>query len=151
PPAGAPPGGPPPAAGGEPAASLPASIHSRRGGSTSPGKVTGTATTPGGGAGASLGTPAWRRSITSSHTGAAPVTPLTSCMGAPEKFPTHTPTVNRRENPMHQLSRMSVLVPVLTAVQKRVERAFSSPNVALRLSRSASTSATRKAVAGSTA
>ena len=29
----------------------------------------------------------------SRHTGAAPSTPDTSCIGAPEKLPTHTPTV----------------------------------------------------------
>ena len=31
--------------------------------------------------------------MTSCHTGAAPLTPLTSCMGSPEKLPTQTPTV----------------------------------------------------------
>ena len=35
--------------------------------------------------------------IISAHTGAAPVTPLTFFMGAPEKFPTQTPTVYREE------------------------------------------------------
>src|ERR1700675_4707909 len=48
---------------------------------------------------------------------------------------------------MHQLSRMSLLVPVLTAVQNGVARTFSSPNVALRLSRSASTLAMTNAAA----
>jgi hypothetical protein len=35
-----------------------------------------------------------RYTITSCRIGAAPVTPETSRMGAPLKFPTHTPTVN---------------------------------------------------------
>ncbi len=68
----------------------------------------------------------------SSHIGAAPLIPLTSRIGSPEKFPTHTPTVYRLEKPMHQLSRISLLVPVFTAVQKRVESGFSRPNVMAR-------------------
>src|SRR3990172_3109051 len=72
----------------------------------------------------------------SSHTGAAPLTPETSHIGVPEKFPTHTPTVYRFEYPTHQLSRMSLLVPVLTAVQKRVASGLSRLKVALRASRS---------------
>ena len=87
-----------------------------------------------------LGVARWSQLITSSHTGAAPVTPLTSCMGAPEALPTQTPTVKRSEKPRHQLSRIAWLVPVFTAVKKRVASALSSPKVALRLSRSASTS-----------
>jgi hypothetical protein len=31
--------------------------------------------------------------ITAAQTGAAPLVPLTSCMGAPLALPTHTPTV----------------------------------------------------------
>ena len=77
----------------------------------------------------------------SSQAGAAPVTPLTFHIGSPEKFPTQTPTVNRLENPMHHTSRMSRLVPVFTALQKRVASGLSRPNVALRASRSASRSA----------
>src|SRR5947199_682843 len=83
----------------------------------------------------------------SSHTGAAPVIPLTFHIGSPEKFPAQTPTVQSREYPTHQLSRMSLLVPVFTEVQKGVARAFSSPKVALRLSRSASMCDTRNAAA----
>src|SRR4030042_2047458 len=79
----------------------------------------------------------WRKFITSIQTGAAPVTPLTFHIGSPEKFPTHTPTVYFFEYPMHQLSLMSLLVPVLTAVQKRVANGFSNPKVRLRASLSA--------------
>ena len=43
---------------------------------------------------------------------------------------------------------MSLLVPVFTAVQNGVASAFSSPNVALRLSRSARMSATTNVAAG---
>ena len=43
--------------------------------------------------------------------------PLTFHIDSPLKFPTQTPTVYLLEYPMHQLSRMSLLVPVLTAVQ----------------------------------
>src|SRR5690349_7610524 len=87
--------------------------------------------------------------MTSRQTGAAPLVPLTSCIGSPEKLPTQTPTVKRLEKPTHQLSRMSLLVPVLTAVQNGVESGLSSRNVAERLSRSESMSATSQAVEGS--
>jgi len=56
----------------------------------------------------------------SNHAGAAPETPETSHIGSPEKFPAQTPTVYRSEYPMHQLSRMSLLVPVFTADQNGV-------------------------------
>ena len=49
---------------------------------------------------------------------------------------------------MHQLSRMSLLVPVFTALQKRVASGLSSPKVTLRLSRSARMSETTNAAAG---
>ena len=66
---------------------------------------------------------------TSASTGAAPLTPLTPCMGSPLALPTQTPTVNRSVKPMHQLSRMSLLVPVLTAAKPRVANLprYSSP------------------------
>ena len=51
------------------------------------------ARTPGGGAGASLGRSRCSQLMTSAQIGAAPVTPLTSCIGSPEKLPTQTPTV----------------------------------------------------------
>src|SRR3989304_10023583 len=76
--------------------------------------------------------------------GAAPVTPLTFHIGSPEKFPVQTPTVYLLEYPMHQLSLISLLVPVLTAVQKRVDKGFSRPKVALRASRSDRISEMRK-------
>jgi len=44
--------------------------------------------------------------------------------GAPEKLPIQILRVTD-ENPMHQLSLMSLLVPVLTAVQNRVDSGFS--------------------------
>src|SRR5688572_15021274 len=66
-------------------------------------------------------------------------------IGSPEKFPTQIPTVNRLEYPMHQLSLMSLLVPVFTAVQKRVASGLSRLKVRLRLSRSERISDTMKA------
>ena len=82
-----------PARAAAPAGSVPARNHSSRGGSTPRAKLTGAARTPGGGAGGALGTSRCSQLITSSQIGAAPVTPLTSCIGAPEKLPTQTPTV----------------------------------------------------------
>ena len=46
-----------------------------------------------GGFGGGLGVARCSLAMTSSQTGAAPVTPLTSCIGSPEKLPTQTPTV----------------------------------------------------------
>src|SRR5262245_40688440 len=46
---------------------------------------------------------------------------------------------------MHQLSRMSLLVPVLTALQNGVPSGLSRPKVAIRASRSARILVTRKA------
>ena len=43
--------------------------------------------------GSLLGTSAWSASITSRHTGAAPLTPETARIGSPSMFPTHTATV----------------------------------------------------------
>ena len=89
----------------------------------------------GGGSGGSrsaLATARCRWSITSFHTGAAPETPDTSCIGKPLALPTHTPTVYRSDQPNAQLSRMSLLVPVFTAVQKRVPSTLSSPKVRAR-------------------
>src|SRR5262249_47587766 len=114
-------------------------------GSTPPTKATRAATTPAVGTGAALGADRCSAVMTSTHTGAAPVTPLTLRIGSPEKLPTHTPTGNRREKPMHQLSGMSLLVPVLTAVQNGVASTFSRLNVVLRLSRSESMSPTTNA------
>src|SRR6185312_7985403 len=94
---------------------------------------------------ASEGNRACRASMISCHTGAAPVTPLTSCIASPSKLPTHTPTVNERENPMHQLSRISLLVPVFTALQKGVFNELSRPNVTERAARSLRMSATMNA------
>ncbi len=99
------------------AVSVPARNHSVRGASSCASKMMACATRPGGGTGAA-GTqaalidapgrgddgpmrPGWasatslrcRASITVRHTGAAPVTPETACIGAPPALPTHTPTV----------------------------------------------------------
>ena len=82
--------------------------------------------------------------MTSCHMGAAPETPDTFHMELPEKFPIQTPTVYREEKPTHQLSLMSLLVPVFAAAQKRRARAFSYPKVRLRASLSASMSDTMK-------
>ena len=73
--------------------SVPARKYSSRAASSSPAKRTRRTTTPGGGAGAREGSPRCSRFMTSCHTGAAPDTPETSHIGAPEKLPTHTPTV----------------------------------------------------------
>ena len=81
----------------------------------------------------------------STQMGAEPDIPLTFHIGSPEKFPTHTPTVYFSEYPMHQLSRISLLVPVLTAVQKRVASGLSRPKVVLRASLSDRMSDIRKA------
>ena len=83
--------------------------------------------------------------MTSAQTGAAPVMPLTFHIGSPVKFPTQTPTVYRLEYPIHQLSLISLLVPVLTAVQKRVAKGFSRPKVRLLAPRSERISEMRKA------
>ena len=55
------------------------------------------------------------RSITDAHSGPAPVTPVTSPIGRPSKFPTHTPTAKSAVYPTVQLSRYPVLVPVFAA------------------------------------
>src|SRR5208283_5174761 len=86
--------------------------------------------------------------MTSFQIGAAPVTPLTSHIGEPEKLPTQTPTVYFSENPRHQLSRISLLVPVLAALQKAHARGFSKPKVTLRASLSERIEATIKAASG---
>src|SRR4030043_76216 len=86
----------------------------------------------------------WRKFITSIQMGAAPVTPLTFHIGSPEKFPVQTPTVYFLEYPMHQLSLISLLVPVFAAVQNRVDKGFSSPKVTLRASLSDNISEMRK-------
>ena len=49
-------------------------------------------TTPGGGEGARLGSRRCRKRMVSAHTGAAPLVPLTSHIGAPLALPAHTPT-----------------------------------------------------------
>jgi hypothetical protein len=50
---------------------------------------------------------------------------------------------------MHQLSRMSLLVPVFTAAKPRVARALARPKVRARALLSARMSVTRKTAAGS--
>ena len=64
--------------------------------------------------------------------GPAPVTPETSRIGEPSKFPTQTPTVNSGVKPIVQLSRKSVLVPVLQATGKSKRRAELIPNARVR-------------------
>ena len=78
------------------------------------------------------------------HAGAAPVTPDTSHIGAPSALPTHTPTVYREVKPTAQLSRMSLLVPVLTALKLRVASTLSKPKVRVRALLSARMSVTMK-------
>ncbi|MNK75657.1 hypothetical protein D3C87_952000 [compost metagenome] len=78
--------------------SVPCRNHSLRAASSglpsAPGpKLTRASTSPAGGAGARLGSRACRKRITSAHTGAAPLVPLTSHIEAPLALPTHTPTV----------------------------------------------------------
>src|SRR5690606_19630444 len=88
--------------------------------------------------------------ITSCQMGAAPLTPDTSRMLRPALLPTHTPTVYRTDHPTPQLSRMSLLVAVLTAAQCRVARGLSNPNVRARAPRSERMSPTIHAASGST-
>ena len=67
--------------------------HSSRGASSPAPKRTAARTSPPGGAGARDGVRAcsWRISV--AQTGAAPLVPLTSHIGAPLALPTQTPTV----------------------------------------------------------
>jgi len=105
--------------------SVPARNHSRRPGSEPAGKVTWALFTPGGADGAALGTARCSRAITSVHTGAAPVTPLTLRIGSPEKFPTHTPTaVAARVAHAPVVAHLLAGLPVFTALQNRVASAF---------------------------
>src|SRR5262249_13344061 len=77
----------------DPTGSVPSRNHSTRAGSTLAVNAVFLRTTPRGGAGGELGTRSWSRPITSSQTGAAPVTPLTFLIGSPVTLPTQTPTV----------------------------------------------------------
>ncbi len=80
--------------------------------------------------------------------GAAPVTPETSRIGEPSKFPTHTPTVNSGVKPIAQLSRKSELVPVLHATGKSNRKADCIPNEIARAGLSLSTSAMSQTESG---
>lgn len=78
----------------EPGSSVPTRNHSSRAGSMSLAKITWDAMTPSGGDGGWLGTVRCNQAMTSSQIGAAPVMPLTLCIGSPERLPTQTPTVS---------------------------------------------------------
>ena len=51
----------------------------------------------------------------------------TSWIGLKSLLPTHTPTVWRREKPMHQLARLSLRVPVFTGHSLSLNVEFASP------------------------
>ena len=125
--------------------SVPGINHSWRRGSTEGSKEIVRAMRFDGFLGSVPGDPACSAFMMVSQTGAAPVTPETRCIASPSKFPTQTPTVYSLLKPMHQLSRMSLLVPVLTALQKRVTSGLSRPKVTARPARSLKISATMKA------
>ena len=76
------------------------------------------------------------------HSGAAPVTPLTRCIGAPSKLPTHVATVTSRVNPTVHVSRKSDDVPVFTALGNGVRSSEATPNARARACASASMSVT---------
>ena len=61
--------------------------HSVRPGSIPPAKATGRCSTPGGGVGRWPGRSRWSASITSRHTGAAPLVPETARIGSPSRLP----------------------------------------------------------------
>src|SRR5690606_25749022 len=103
----------------------------------------------GGAGGCPLGVWACRYDITSCQIGAAPLTPDTSRILWPWLLPTQTPTVYCSEKPRVQLSRISLLVPVFTAVQNRVDSALSRPNVRARARRSDNMSPTIQLAIGS--
>jgi hypothetical protein len=75
-------------------------------------------------------------------------TPLTACIGRPPALPTQTPTVKRSVLPMHQLSRISLLVPVFTAAWPRVTSGLSRPKLAARAAGSARMCETSQAASG---
>jgi len=72
---------------------VPSMNHSLRAGSSSPEKATRVAARSAGGGGWAPGCPRPSASMTSRHTGAAPLVPETARIGSPSRFPTHTATV----------------------------------------------------------
>lgn len=85
------------------------------------------------------------RSSAAARIGPAPVTPLTSSIGRPSKFPTHAPTVTSGVTPSAQLSRQPVEVPVFVAAGKGGSSTDSLPKAPARASARSSTSAMTKA------
>src|SRR5690606_17247565 len=110
------------------ATAVPGRKYSVLGASRPPSKTTSCLSMPEGGGGGWLPCSRCSQSMTSCQIGAAPVTPETLRMLAPLLLPTHTPTVKSLDQPSVQLSRMSLLVPVFTAVQNRVASTLSRPN-----------------------
>jgi len=88
------------------------------------------------------------RFITSTHTGAAPLIPLTFHMGSPEKFPTHTPTVYFSEYPDAPVVPHVLAGPGFHRSPKACAQGFSRPKVGDRASRSERISEIRKAASG---
>src|SRR5690606_5445176 len=109
-----------------------------------------TRTTPSGGANVARGNPSVAAVITSRQIGAAPSTPEMFTIGRWSGFPTQTPTTRSGVNPIVQLSRNSLLVPVFTAAPYAVFRTLVAPKLGIRADGSLSMSATRKAVGAST-
>ena len=59
--------------------------------------------------------------------GPAPLTPVTSTIGVLSALPTHTPTTRFGVKPITQLSRKSVVVPVLAAAGRPMLSALFGP------------------------
>src|SRR5207245_4766160 len=103
------------------------------------------------GEGTAPGAEPWAvRPIARCTSGLAPVTPLTSFMGRPLKFPTHTATVNPPVVPTAQLSVKCRLVPVFTATGNGKSNGVLSPNPGMRATGSLRTSSTIAAARGET-
>src|SRR5690606_34051749 len=102
---------------------VPGRKYSARAASRSFSNVMSRALNPTGRAGCMLARSRCKYRMMSCHAGPAPVTPLTWRMLTPVLLPTHTPTVYLSDQPTVQLSRISLLVPVLTAVQDGVDHA----------------------------
>jgi hypothetical protein len=109
------------------------------------GRRTGASTTPAGGAGGRESVRPCRTSMTSIHTGAAPRRRSRSTWGHRRNFPPDPDGVALREIRMHQLSLMSLLVPVFTASRTGSHRAFFQPEGDARAPRSARMEETIKA------
>src|SRR5690242_16111998 len=108
-----------------------------------------TCTSPAGRANAVPGCPRDATSIKSCHIGPAPVTPLIRIIGSLFALPVQTPVAISGVKPTVQLSRQSVVVPVLTDAGRPRLRTLFWPNADARAALSDSISATNQAIRGS--